>query len=165
MEIRKLQSSDAEKYFVLRLEALQTNPEAFASSYEEESKNTPEIYQNRLEGDFSYTFGAFEQEELIGVASLVLEQKNKIKHRGNIYGVYVTPEKRGFGVARKIMEVSIKKARQLEGVEQIHLTVTASNEPAKKLYQSLGFKTCGIEKNALKVENTYFDEELMVLFI
>ncbi|WP_417899848.1 GNAT family N-acetyltransferase [Bacillus haimaensis] len=165
MEIRKLQSSDAVKYFVLRLEALQTNPEAFASSYEEESKNTPEIYQNRLEGDFSYTFGAFEQEELIGVASLVLEQKNKIKHRANIYGVYVTPEKRGLGVARKIMGVSIKKARQLEGVEQIHLTVTASNEPAKKLYQSLGFKTYGIEKNALKVENTYFDEELMVLFI
>ncbi|MFE7065103.1 GNAT family N-acetyltransferase [Sutcliffiella sp. NPDC057660] len=165
MEIRKLQSSDAEKYFDLRLEALQTNPEAFASSYEEESKNTPEIYQNRLEGDFSYTFGAFEQEELIGVASLVLEQKNKIKHRANIYGVYVTPEKRGLGVARKIMEASIKKARQLEGVEQIHLTVTASNEPAKKLYQSLGFKTYGIEKKALKLEHTYFDEELMVLFI
>lgn len=165
MEIRKLQSSDAEKYFVLRLEALQTNPEAFASSYEEESKNTPKIYQNRLEGDFSYTFGAFEQEELIGVASLVLEQKNKIKHRANIYGVYVTPEKSGLGVAMKIMEASIKEARQLEGVEQIHLTVTASNEPAKKLYQSLGFKTYGIEKKALKLEHTYFDEELMVLFI
>jgi ribosomal protein S18 acetylase RimI-like enzyme len=154
MEIRKLQSSDAEKYFVLRLEALQTNPEAFASSYEEESNNTPEIYQNR-----------FEQEELIGVASLVLEQKNKIKHRANIYGVYVTPEKRGFGVARRIMEESIKKARQLEGVEQIHLTVTASNEPAKKIYQSLGFITYGLDEKALIVNHTYFDEELMVLYL
>lgn len=165
MEIRKLSSLDAEKYFVLRLEALKTNPEAFSSSYEEESKNTPEIYQNRLEGDYSYTYGAFEQGELIGVASLVLEQKNKIKHRANIYGVYVTPGKRGLGVARKIMEESIKKARQLEKVEQIYLTVTAGNEPAKRLYQSLGFTTYGLDKKALIVDHTYFDEEMMVLYL
>lgn len=31
------------------------------------------------------------------------------------------------------------------------------------MYQSLGFKTYGIDQNALKLDQAYFDEELMVL--
>ncbi|MFD1040487.1 hypothetical protein ACFQ3N_19095 [Virgibacillus byunsanensis] len=74
MEIRQLIPNDAEKYFNLRLEALQRNLEAFSSTYEEEKDYSLEKYQNRFKDDYFYTFGAFENEQLLGVVSLVMEQ-------------------------------------------------------------------------------------------
>lgn len=63
------------------------------------------------------------------------------------------------------MNEAIKTAKDMEGIEQINLTVVTSNESAKKLYTSLGFEVFGEEKRALKIDNTYFDEEYRVLFL
>ncbi|MBM7621158.1 RimJ/RimL family protein N-acetyltransferase [Bacillus tianshenii] len=164
MDIRKLGRSDAESYFALRLEALQQNPEAFASSYEEESVRSPEVYGNRLEGESSYTYGAFDEGNLIGMVSLVLEEKLKMKHRANIYAVYVTGAKRGTGVAKRLMNVAIEQAKSIEQIKQVYLTVSSGNEPAKRLYQSLGFECYGKDKRALNVNGSYLDEDLMVLY-
>ncbi|WP_099159248.1 GNAT family N-acetyltransferase [Virgibacillus ndiopensis] len=163
MKIRQLNSRDAKAYLKIRLEALQADPEAFASSYEEEKRYSLEKVQNRLEEDFSYTLGAFESETLVAVVSVVREQRTKIKHRANIYAMYVTPEKRGCGTARNLMVKAIEVIKQMDGIEQVYLSVVANNEPAKRLYKSFGFKTYGIDRKALKVENVYLDEELMVL--
>jgi len=164
MEIRKLIRSDGESYFALRMEALQQNPEAFSSSYEEESLRSPDVYGNRLEGESSFTYGAFDEGKLIGVASLVLEEKLKMKHRANIYAVYVTGEKRGTGVAKRLMNEAIEQAKSIEQIKQVYLTVSSENEPAKKLYQSLGFEVYGKDKRAMIVNGSYLDEDLMVLF-
>ncbi|MGN4125083.1 GNAT family N-acetyltransferase [Lysinibacillus sphaericus] len=48
-------------------------------------------------------------------------------------------------------------------MEQINLTVVSENSSAKKLYKSLGFKVYGVERNALKFNGQYFNENLMVL--
>jgi RimJ/RimL family protein N-acetyltransferase len=40
-----------------------------------------------------------------------------------------------------------------------------TNDPAKRLYSSLGFKVFGKDKRAIKLDNAYFDEDLMVLFL
>ncbi|WP_445491252.1 GNAT family N-acetyltransferase [Niallia sp. 03133] len=165
MNIAILEAKDAEIYRMIRLEALKTNPEAFGSSYEEESKYSLEKFETRLIGGQAYTLGAYEKAQLLGVVTLVLEQKNKLKHRAAINAMYVSLPKRGSGIARKLMEAAISKAKQLGGIEQIYLTVVSGNEPAKKLYNSLGFETFGIDKKALKIGHEYFDEELMVLFV
>lgn len=57
----------------------------------------------------------------------------------------------------------IERAKHLDGLEQIKLTVVSENHPAKKLYKSLGFEVYGIERNALKFNGQYYDEDLMVL--
>ena len=77
--------------------------------------------------------------------------------------MYVRPHFRRLGTGRNLMIKAIQKAKGVERIEQVYLTVTASNELAKKLYQSLGFKTYGIDKRGLKIEDSYFDDELMVL--
>ncbi|MBO0996065.1 GNAT family N-acetyltransferase [Bacillus sp. SD088] len=164
MEIRLLNPLDAKNYLDLRLEALQTNPEAFASSYEEEKDQSVEKYESRFQSQDSLTFGAFENEKLIGVVTLVVEKKKKLKHRANIFAMYVSPEKRGIGVGKNLMLEAIKKAKGLEGIEQVYLTVVTTNDLAKRLYSSLGFKKFGEDKRAIKLGNRYFDEELMVLF-
>jgi ribosomal protein S18 acetylase RimI-like enzyme len=165
MEIRLLEPVDAEIYREIRLEALQTHPEAFSSSYEEELDSSIEKVRSRLNDEHTFTFSAVENNQLFGAVTLIVEQKKKIKHRANIFAMYVKHEKRRSGIAKLLMLEAIKKAREIEDVEQIYLTVTSSNEPAKNLYQSLGFKTYGIDKRALKIENKYFDDELMILVL
>ena len=165
MDIRKLGPQDAETYFNIRLEALFNNPEAFGSSYEEEKKQSADKYKERFQDTASYTFGAFGDSKLVGVITLMTETRMKLRHRTTIFAMYVTPEMRGKGVAKSLMNEAINKAMTLEGIEQIYLTVVSSNVAAKKLYTSLGFEVYGTEKRALKIDQTYLDEDLMVLFL
>ncbi|WP_226677827.1 GNAT family N-acetyltransferase [Mesobacillus jeotgali] len=165
MEIRRLNGGDAEGYRVLRHEALLKNPEAFSSSYEDEMNYEVADYRQRLDNKHTYTFGAFDTNQLVGVVTLVPEGKVKLKHRANIFAMYVTPSQRGRGLGRELVKKAIQQAAELNSVEQIHLTVTSTNEPAKKLYVSLGFEPYGVEKNALQIDGTYYNEDLMVLFL
>ena len=48
-------------------------------------------------------------------------------------------------------------------MEQINLTVTHRNAEARALYLKAGFVPFGVEKNALKVDGTYYDKEYMAL--
>lgn len=165
MDIRLLGPLDVKIYRDIRLEALLNHPEAFSSSYDEEKENALDIYASRLQSDESFTFGAFENDKLIGVVTLVKEKKLKLKHRANIVAMYVSPEKRGIGIGNCLMVEAIKKAKSLSGIEQIYLTVVTTNESAKKLYTSLGFDCFGRDKRALKFGHTYYDEDHMVLFL
>lgn len=101
----------------------------------------------------------------MGVISLIKERLYKLRHRANIVAMYVSLEKRGLGIGKALLEAAIKKASDLEGVEQVYLTVVTTNQPAKKLYSSLGFNVFGTEERALKFDNTYLDEDHMVLFL
>ncbi|WP_343031441.1 GNAT family N-acetyltransferase [Metabacillus lacus] len=165
MEILLLGKNYAVHYKEMRLKALQLHPEAFASSYQEEEALPISTFENRLSSTSSYTFGAIEHQQLYGAVTLLPEEKNKLKHRGNIVAMYVSEEKRGAGLGRKLMQAAIQQAGELKCIEQLHLTVMAKNESAKKLYRSLGFQSYAVEKNALKVNGQYYDEELMVLYI
>ncbi|WP_078544925.1 GNAT family N-acetyltransferase [Litchfieldia alkalitelluris] len=163
MEIRQLNPNDSEIYKILRLEALKNNPEAFSSSFEEEENDSLEKYELRFKGINSFTYGAFKQNQLVGTVTLVLETKKKVLHRATIVAMYVTPEARGLGVGKSLMLQAIQKAKEMNHVNQVYLVVTATNEPAKALYTALGFRTYGIDKEALKIGDTFFDDELMVL--
>ncbi|WLR44361.1 GNAT family N-acetyltransferase [Bacillus carboniphilus] len=165
MIIRQLKPQDAENYLYLRLEALLNNPESFASSYEEEKTRSIEKYKKRFESSGSYTYGAFQNDELIGVVTLVEERSVKLSHRATIVAMYVSSSRRGLGIGKNLMKRAIQKARELERIEQIYLTVVSTNNAARSLYSSLGFEVYGIDKRALKVNGIYFDEELMVLFL
>lgn len=88
-----------------------------------------------------------------------------MKHKASIYAMYVDPSHRGKGVGRGLMEASITLAKETDGIEQLLITVVTTNETARGLYHSCGFKPYGTEKRALKYNGEYFDEELMVLFL
>ncbi|MGG5739880.1 MULTISPECIES: GNAT family N-acetyltransferase [Bacillus cereus group] len=158
MTIRLLQATDAESYWNLRLESLKENPEAFATTYEESMQQVA----NNLETAGSFTFGAFKNDKLIGIVTVLQEKRLKLQHRGVIVSMYVTPSQRNSGIGQALLKETLKKAKELN-LEQITLTVLTDNKPAKALYESMGFQTFGIEKKALKYKEQYFDEEFMVL--
>ncbi|MEU6754766.1 hypothetical protein ABZ914_51805 [Spirillospora sp. NPDC046719] len=47
----------------------------------------------------------------------------------------------------------------------MRLSVVSNNTSGRKLYSNLGFEKYGVEINALKEGDEYFDEDLMVLFL
>ncbi|HDR7612955.1 TPA: GNAT family N-acetyltransferase [Bacillus mycoides] len=165
--IRLLTKEDAEQYWDLRLQALQVNPEAFVTTYEEavRQENPLERVASNLTSNTSCTFGAFNEEnQLIGVVTLLTEEKEAYKHKGHIVAMYVDAQNRRNGLARELIANAIQRAREIE-LEQLNLGVVSTNEPAKKLYRSMGFKTYGIEKRALKMNGVYSDDEYMMLFL
>ena len=87
----------------------------------------------------------------------------KRSHIGVLWGMYVRPEARGTGLATALVESLIEAGR--ERVEQIQLTVVASNARARRFYQRMHFSEYGLEKKALKYNGVYFDEVLMVRFL
>ena len=165
MEIRRLTPFDAEIYREIRLEALKQNPASFSTLYEDELKRPIKVYQERFRSDFSFTLGVFKDEKLAGTVTVRREQPLKLQHRVEISAMYVTPAVRGGGFGKALMMEAIRKTKEWEGVEQIHLTVVSTNKAARKLYTSLGFEVCGTEKQAMKLGDTYWDEERMVLFL
>lgn len=165
MMIRRLVPQDAENYLTLRLKALQNSPEAFGSTYEEEKDYTVDKYKTRFQSENSLTFGAFENGLLVGIITLVTEQRIKLRHRATIVAMYVSPDMRGLGIGKALIIEAMNKAKDLQDIEQIYITVVTTNKAAKKLYSLLGFEVFGTEKRALKLNETYFDEYLMVLFL
>jgi RimJ/RimL family protein N-acetyltransferase len=159
IQVRRLAPADAASYRDIRLHALQCNPEAYGSTYEEENAQPLTWFANRLGG--SVVFGAFHGPELVGIAGLSIGEGKKEAHKGLLRGMYVRPGSRKAGIGRRLAEAIIELARHQ--IELLQLAVVSDNEQARRLYASLGFLEYGIEKNALKQDGRYYDEVLMAM--
>jgi ribosomal protein S18 acetylase RimI-like enzyme len=100
----------------------------------------------------------------LGIAGWYRNSTEKTRHKSNIWGVYVIPERRGTGIGRALIQLIIKKVRKQKEIEQIQLSVQAGSA-ADFLYQSLGFQTFGVEQMALKVGSKYINLKHMVYFL
>jgi RimJ/RimL family protein N-acetyltransferase len=166
MQIRRLDSPDANAFQTLRLQALRECPSAFSSSYEEEFGTPIIVIANRLAAEPSRDmFGAFIGSELVGTIGFGRERAPKLAHKGFIRGTYVSRAFRNQGVGRQLVPHVLQHAASLTGLRQITLTVTASNFAAIGLYEKMGFRSFGVEPAALFVDGEFHDEIYMVRFV
>lgn len=166
-EIRLLTSADLEAYWHSRLEALDRDPFAFSSSVEDHLKLSRDEIRRRLTADpaSNFVFGIFVDGKLRGTAGFVRDTQPKSRHKGRIWGVYLSAELRGQGIGRRMLQTVVDRAAKIEGLEQIILSVTTTQAAAIATYRSLGFVSFGVEPKALKIGDRYVDEEYMVLLL
>ncbi|MGA7302033.1 MAG: GNAT family N-acetyltransferase [Candidatus Sulfotelmatobacter sp.] len=167
IDLRFLAAIDVDAYRNIRREALESEPGAFGSSPEEHHGLSREEIAERISFDPSEKFvvGAFVGDRLVGTAGFFRHKGLKERHKGRIWGVYVTREARRQQIGRDMLRMLLERASHVGGIEQIMLSVATTQNAAVSLYRSLGFEPFGCERRALKIGERYVDEEHMVLFI
>ena len=159
VNISLLDQDDWQAWKDLRLEALQNAPHTFGASIEEVYTLDQKDFQSLLSKN--KIFGAFLNTQLIGCTGFYVLNSLKTKHRGVLWGMYVTPKHRGKNIADSLVDAVISYSKSI--VEQLNLKCVMTNHSAVKLYKKHGFKIYGTEPRALKVDNKYYDEYIMVL--
>lgn len=160
VSIRLLLPEDASDYRSIRLAALANAPEAFGSTYEEESARPMSTFVNQTRT--SSIFGAYMDSTIVGIARFVHHPGLKERHKGSLRGMYVAPSARSNGVGRALITAVLNHADSV--VEQVMLSVVTTNLAAIALYKAFGFESYGIEPRALKGDHGYADEMFMVRY-
>ena len=160
--IRPLTAADAPAYRALRLSALADTPAAFGASHGQEAAEPLDWFAARLAPPPpSRVYGAFDGDILIGIAGFLAYHGEKKRHIGLLWGVYLAPAGRRRGIAAALVGAVIAHARQ--HVVLLHADVGVDNQPARRLYERLGFHCYGIQPKALRIDGIFHDEAMLAL--
>lgn len=162
--LRSPELADAEQMIAY----LQTTAEEteFGLSYPEELnftiKDEEDFISNYTANKGSIMISAFDNERLVGNASLscVMDRK-KTLHRAT-FGIAILKSDWGQGLGKKILTELIKFAKQA-GYELLELEVASTNTTAINLYKKLGFVVYGERDHSLKLKNGEYSGELLMV--
>ena len=164
MKIKKLTVSDVDRFKSIRIIAVEDFPASFYPTKNELIETSDEDFRTQLTpSDWSTIFGAFEKDELIGIVGIKRDKRMKVKHKADIWGMYVKQSDRGRGIARQLMKSAIDHVAAFPEVIAITLSVNSGNAAARSLYVSIGFRPFGLEKNSIFTNGNFIHEEHMML--
>jgi RimJ/RimL family protein N-acetyltransferase len=153
-DVRRLVPGDAEPYRALMVGAYRDERDAFTSTAAERESLPLTWWEARIAvvaDAAELVFGAFVEQQLVGVAGLTYERRTRTKHKATLFGMFVHPDFRGRGIAGALVRAVLAQARAAPGVEVVQLTVTETNEPALRLYERCGFRVFGAEPLAVRI--------------
>lgn len=164
LSFRRLVADDAAAFRDLRIAGIVEHPEYFGTPAAEEEAGGLALFAQRIAGkqEGEAVFGAFRGDRLVGVAGFFrVSTSGTMRHRGDLWGVYIVPEERGGETAERLIRTVIDHARSHVDVLTGHVTTT--NVRARQFYVRLGFGFSGIEYKNLKVGGRYYDQEILVM--
>lgn len=137
--VRPLAEDEWETYRDVRLRALKESPEAFAASVDKEADYGEDFWRQRLTR--SRRLIAEEDDgSIVGVVSTSrLQNDESAAHVSELFGLWVTPELRGTGVAWKLVSSGVDQARR-DGFDFIVYWVGTDNGRAVAFASSFGFR-------------------------
>lgn len=129
---------DVATYRDIRLRALRSDPAAFGSNHGRERHFDDATWAERMTGFAGrpgVVLGAAGPEGLVGIGGIGLTDDERTSR---LWGMWVAPEARGDGVARRIVTAALAWSAA-RSVERVVLDVIRDNPGAIELYRSIGF--------------------------
>lgn len=123
----------------IRLRSLSSDPAAFGQSWDTESTYGDETWQSRVSE--AAWFLAVEDDSPVAVAASRHEIDSPENER-ELQAMWVSPESRKLGLAQRLAEAVFAWAQE-DGADSVTLYVGPDNDPARKLYEALGFTDTG----------------------
>ncbi len=157
-EIRRLAPAEAAEYRQLMLAGYAEAADAFTVTVAERDALPLEWWAARLAEVVDapeQVFGAMVAGRLVGVVGLRYETRVRTQHKATLFGLYLSLPHRRQGLARRLVLAALAAARQRPGTLLVQLTATDSNQAARRLYESCGFKVFGEEPMAVAVESGF----------
>ena len=163
--IRPLTAADVHPYKSLPDEALECAPESFSSDHAASVNRPASAYAPRFGAPASGHFflGAFAPDgPLLGCIGCERELLPQQRHSARLVSMMVAPAAQRRGIGQQLLAASIEQAAQVAGLEQLTLSVTASNHHVVRLYESAGFRAWGLLPRAIVVQGAGYDQLHMV---
>jgi ribosomal protein S18 acetylase RimI-like enzyme len=135
----------------IRLRSLLDSPDAFGSTYGEESSHAEPAWRDwaagRWRGGAALAFAVRDPRgAVVGTATGAgYEAEQGV---GHLYAMWVAPEARGAGVGRALVDAVVAWARA-RGCSRLVLSVTETNDGARHFYEACGFADTG-ERHPLR---------------
>ena len=148
MNLRRLIPDDLILYRDLRAKSVATDSRTLITTPEEESRKTDEELRKRLVEQ--YVIAAFQDDQPVGMATLMQYQGEYRRHVAEVLRVFVSPDHRRQGIAKKLMEALEIYAKSVN-IECMELHVVADNNSAIDMYISLGYKEYGKLPKAVRI--------------
>jgi ribosomal protein S18 acetylase RimI-like enzyme len=130
--IVRLTESDWQAFAVVRLRALTDSLGADDPQYVHESAFTAAQWRRRLRDHAQ--FAALVDDRPVGLIAAQKENRDTVY----LYSLWLTPDARGHGLARPLVEAAVDWARG-QRARTVTLRVAADNAVARGVYESLGF--------------------------
>jgi GNAT superfamily N-acetyltransferase len=137
VSVRQATVDDWQAVRDIRLAALQEAPYAFGSTYARERDFDEATWRGRLSNPDGPTFLAFEGDEPVGIDGVYTENGDRI-----LVAMWVVPEARGAGIGA-LLANAVCDWVKAKGESRVYLSVAEGNEPARLLYERLGFVMTG----------------------
>lgn len=108
-------------------------------------------------------FVALKDEDVVGWCDISLMWLEGFTHCGRL-GIGVRKDYRRRGIGKRLIERTIARAKE-KGLERIELEVFASNRPAIRFFERVGFVMEGVKRKARKIDGAYDDLIGMALLL
>ena len=158
--VRPLVEDEWATFRGIRLRSLLDSPEAFESTYGEESAHGERAWRDwaagRWRGGEAIVFVAELFDRAIGTATGAAYDREP--GTTYVYAMWVEPDARGAGVGRSLLDEVETWARD-RGSNRLRLNVTETNQAARRFYEACGFQET-VEREPLRE-----DSDLNVLIL
>jgi ribosomal protein S18 acetylase RimI-like enzyme len=139
VEVRRVRVHEWAALRDTRLRALADAPDAFATTYAEACARPEQWWRDwarRTAGGADQAmFLAWLERRPIGIAGAF-----RTGGRIDVISMWTTPERRGEGVGRALLDAAVAFA----GEAEVHLGVTETNAGARRFYERYGFVPTGV---------------------
>lgn len=140
VEIRRVEVDDWQTWRQIRLRSLAESPEAFRSTFAEESSQPADWWERRVRvstaGPNNALWLATLDGEPAGILSSRVDPDSKVM---TAEAVWVAPEARGQGVAEELLRSAMAWAKEA-GARRAELWVNQGNSATRSLYRRAGFR-------------------------